>query len=195
MYSYINGKIKQLRENHLIIENNSIGYSINTSANTLNSCHLNEDMTIHTYLYVREDHISLFGFSTVEELDFFEILIKVSGVGPKAALSILSLSDVNTLKFSIYNGDSKFISKASGIGKKTAEKIIIELKDKVKDDFAAVEYATFENVETEGFDFVIEALTSLGFNANEAKKAIKTIDVSNLSEDEIIKIALKKIGS
>jgi Holliday junction DNA helicase RuvA len=152
-------------------------------------------MTIHTYLYVREDHISLFGFSTVEELDFFEILIKISGVGPKAALSILSLSDVNTLKFSIYNGDSKFIAKASGIGKKTAEKIIIELKDKVKDDFAAVEYATFENIETEGFDFVIEALTSLGFNANEAKKAIKTIDVSNLSEDEIIKIALKKIGS
>jgi len=128
MYSYIIGKIKQIKDHHLIIENNGIGYSINTSSNSINSVVMNEETTLYTSLYVREDILSLFGFSSVLELELFEILIKISGVGPKAALSILSLADVNTLKYSIFNGDSKFIAQASGIGKKTAEKIIIELK-------------------------------------------------------------------
>ncbi|MBN2286212.1 MAG: Holliday junction branch migration protein RuvA [Tissierellales bacterium] len=195
MYSYIIGKIKQIKDHHLIIENNGIGYSINTSSNSINSVVMNEETTLYTSLYVREDILSLFGFSSVLELELFEILIKISGVGPKAALSILSLADVNTLKYSIFNGDSKFIAQASGIGKKTAEKIIIELKDKIKDDFIGTESTSFVHREDSKLDFVTEALAALGFNPNEARMILKGIDTANLSEDELIKLALKKIGS
>src|SRR5665648_23863 len=108
MYSYIKGIVKHIRENHMIIENNNIGYSINTSANSIKNCKINDENTLFTHLYVREDIISLFGFVSVQELELFENLIKISGVGPKAALSILSLADVNTIKYSIFNGDFKF---------------------------------------------------------------------------------------
>lgn len=195
MYSYIKGTIKAATDNHLILENSGMGFSINTSMNTVRNSSLNEEVTIHTYLYVREDIISIYGFLTVQELELFKNLIKISGVGPKAGLSILSLADVNTLKYSIFNGDYKFISKASGIGKKTAEKIIIELKDKVKNEFSESEVNIGIEYPTQDSEFLIEALMSLGFNSNEAKKALNTIDRTNLTEDEVIKIALKKIGS
>jgi Holliday junction DNA helicase RuvA len=195
MYSYIKGIIKSSSENHMVIENNGIGYSINTSMNTVRNSKLNEEGTVHTYLYVREDIISIYGFATVQELELFRNLIKISGVGPKAGLSILSLADANTLKYSIFNGDYKFISKASGIGKKTAEKIIIELKDKVKDEFSGSEINVGIEYPTQDSEFLMEALVSLGFNSNEAKKALNAIDRTNLSEDEVLKIALKKIGS
>jgi Holliday junction DNA helicase RuvA len=195
MYSYIKGIIKASKENHLVLENNGIGYSINTSMNTVRNSVLNEETTVHTYLYVREDIISIYGFATVQELELFKNLIKISGVGPKAGLSILSLSDVNTLKYSIFNGDYKFISKASGIGKKTAEKIIIELKDKVKDEFAGVEVNAGMEFTLQDSEFLVEALASLGFSSNEAKKALGAIDRTNLTDDEVLKIALKKIGS
>jgi Holliday junction DNA helicase RuvA len=195
MYSYIKGIIKASSENHMVIENNGIGYSINTSMNTVRNSKLNEEGTVHTYLYVREDIISIYGFATVQELELFRNLIKISGVGPKAGLSILSLADANTLKYSIFNGDYKFISKASGIGKKTAEKIIIELKDKVKDEFSGSEINVGIEYPTQDSEFLMEALVSLGFNSNEAKKALNAIDRTNLSEDEVLKIALKKIGS
>ena len=192
MYSYIKGILKASSENHLVIENNGIGYSINTSMNTVRNSVINDETTVHTYLYVREDIISIYGFATVQELELFKNLIKISGVGPKAGLSILSLSDVNTLKYSIYNGDYKFISKASGIGKKTAEKIIIELKDKVKDEFAGVDINTGMEFPVENNEFLVEALVSLGFNSNEAKKALGAIDKTNLTDNEVLKIALKK---
>jgi|LGVF01.2.fsa_nt_gb Holliday junction DNA helicase RuvA len=195
MYSYIKGIIKASSENHMVIENNGIGYSINTSMNTVRNSKLNEEGTVYTYLYVREDIISIYGFATVQELELFRNLIKISGVGPKAGLSILSLADANTLKYSIFNGDYKFISKASGIGKKTAEKIIIELKDKVKDEFSGSEINVGIEYPTQDSEFLMEALVSLGFNSNEAKKALNAIDRTNLSEDEVLKIALKKIGS
>lgn len=195
MYSYIKGTIKSSSENHLILENNGIGYSINTSMNTVRNSKLNEEATVHTYLYVREDILSIYGFASIQELELFKNLIKISGVGPKAGLSILSLADVNTLKYSIFNGDYKFISKASGIGKKTAEKIIIELKDKVKDEFSGSEINVGIEYPAQDSEFLMEALTSLGFNSNEAKKALGAIDRTNLTEDEVLKIALKKIGS
>ncbi|SHI67532.1 Holliday junction DNA helicase subunit RuvA [Dethiosulfatibacter aminovorans DSM 17477] len=195
MYSYIKGTIKSSSENHLVIENGGIGYSINTSMNTVRNSKLNEEATVHTYLYVREDIISIYGFASIQELELFKNLIKISGVGPKAGLSILSLSDVNTLKYSIFNGDYKFISKASGIGKKTAEKIIIELKDKVKDEFSGSEINVGIEYPAQDSEFLMEALTSLGFNSNEAKKALNAIDRTGLTDDQVLKIALKKMGS
>ncbi len=195
MYSYIKGIVKAIRENHLIVDNNNIGYSVNTSANTLKDCTINDEVTIYTYLYVREDILSLYGFGSPEELGLFEILIRISGVGPKAALSILSLADVSTLKYSIFTGDHKFISKASGIGKRTAEKIILELKDKIKDEFAGI---TMDNGLTDAvtsYDTVTDAMVSLGFTLGEARNVLKNIDKTNKTEDEIIKLALKKIGN
>jgi Holliday junction DNA helicase RuvA len=195
MYSYIKGMVKSIRENHLIVDNNSIGYSINTSANTLKDCAINDQVTIYTHLYVREDIITLYGFASPEELGLFEILIRISGVGPKAALSILSLADVSTIKYSIFIGDHKFISKASGIGKRTAEKIILELKDKIKDEFAGITMDPGLTDSVTSYDTVTDALVSLGFTLGEARSVLKNIDKTGKTEDEIIKLALKKIGN
>lgn len=195
MYSYIKGMVKSIRENHLIVDNNSIGYSINTSANTLKDCAINDQVTIYTHLYVREDIINLYGFASPEELGLFEILIRISGVGPKAALSILSLADVSTLKYSIFTGDHKFISKASGIGKRTAEKIILDLKDKIKDEFAGITVDPGLTDSVTSYDTVTDALVSLGFTLGEARSVLKNIDKTGKTEDEIIKLALKKIGN
>lgn len=195
MYSYIKGIVKSIKENHLIIDNNGIGYSISTSANTIKDFTLNDQATIYTHLYVREDLIALYGFGSPEELGLFEILIRISGVGPKAALAILSLADVGTLKYSIFSGDHKFISKASGIGKRTAEKIILELKDKIKDEFSGIVMDRGLADTVTSYDTVTDALVSLGFTLGEARNVLKGIDKTDKSEDEIIKLALKKIGN
>ncbi|HCX04096.1 MAG TPA: Holliday junction branch migration protein RuvA, partial [Clostridiales bacterium] len=129
MISYIQGTVSKIDEELIIVETNNIGYGIFTSLNTIDSINLNEEIKVHTHLYVREDKINLFGFLTEEELDMFEKLIKISGVGPKAAIAILSISKVKTLKREIANENINYLKKASGIGKKTAGKIVLELKD------------------------------------------------------------------
>ena len=123
MISYLQGIVTKIEEELIIIESNNIGYGIFTSLNTIDNINLNEEIKIHTHLYVREDKINLFGFLTEEELDMFENLIKISGVGPKAAIAILSISNVKNLKREIANENIDYLKKASGIGKKTAGKI------------------------------------------------------------------------
>src|SRR6056297_4209435 len=131
MISYIQGTVEKIEDELIIVESNNIGHGIFTSLNTIDNVSLKEEIKIHTHLYVREDKINLFGFLTEEELMMFESLIKISGVGPKAAIAILSISSVNILKREIANENINYLKKASGIGKKTAGKIILELKDKV----------------------------------------------------------------
>jgi Holliday junction DNA helicase RuvA len=194
MYGYIKGYVKKIKENQLIIENQGIGYLIHTSSNTLRDSVLNHEATVYTHLYVREDMIQLYGFISEEALVLFEQLIKISGVGPKAALAILSLSDVPQIKQAIAQGNHVFISKASGIGKKTSERIIIELKDKLKADVLDTDLPQSDSVTSVYYDNVLEALVSLGFNPSEVQSILKRIDQTNLTEDEVIKLALKKLG-
>ena len=132
MFNYIKGEIIEKFENQVIIENNGIGYEFNVSMNTRDMCGIIGDIVkMHTFLSVKEDGISLFGFYSLEEKNLFLNLITVSGVGPKSALQILSGGQLSELNIAISTGDVGYLAKIKGIGKKTAERIVVELKDKV----------------------------------------------------------------
>ena len=187
------GTVEKIEDDLIIIESNNIGYGIFTSLNTIDSVGLKEEIKIHTHLYVREDKINLFGFLSEEELNMFESLIKISGVGPKAAIAILSISRVNILKREIANENINYLTKASGIGKKTAGKIVLELKDKMDVVFDDSESVDIGN--TPSGKFIEDALVQLGFNKPEIRKALSKIKTEGKEENEIIKEALKLMGN
>ncbi|MDF2676405.1 MAG: Holliday junction ATP-dependent helicase ruvA [Bacillota bacterium] len=198
MISFIKGEVVKKGLDYIILENNNMGYFINTSLNTLNNLSEGEKACIFTYLHIREDILQLYGFLSVEEIDMFKKLITVNGVGPKAGLAVLSTYDVNTVKAIILKDDAVKMSKVPGVGKKTASKIILELKDKVgKLDNINHDDEYFDEIkiidDKNEISDLIDALTSLGFNQFEAKKVLDEIDIKNKSENEIIKEALKKI--
>ncbi len=189
MIAHIQGKILEKNNKFLIIEANSVGYLIFTSTHTLSSSpSIGEMFSLWTYLAVRENALDLYGFQTIDEKNFFELLISVSGIGPKNALSILSIAPMETLKKAIATGDMSYMTKVSGIGKKTAEKIVVELRDKL----ASLGHND-ESGALKGEADVILALMSLGYTQNESRNATKEIDHS-LSTNEKIKQALKILG-
>ena len=132
MYAYFIGKITYMTADSVVLEVNNIGYNIKVSAQTIqNLGHLSGEVKLYTYTYVKEDALGLFGFLTREELELFKMMLTVNGIGPKGALSILSTLSVDTLRFAILSGDAKSIAKAPGVGAKSAERLIIDLKDKI----------------------------------------------------------------
>lgn len=200
MISYIKGILEDMTEESVILENNGIGYEIKVTGRMLMKLpKRGSQMKIYTYLYVREDAIGLFGFATREELQTFQLLIAISGIGPKAGLAILSTLSVEELRFAVLSQDVKTISKTPGIGKKSAERLIIELKDKMKLEDALHweeelieqgEEATKENSHTE----VTLALVSLGYSNSDALRAIQAVEGSNAMDTEtLLKHALKKL--
>lgn len=198
MIDFIKGKIEYIGQDHVVIENNSIGYKVLTSAYTVADLNGKSDNAIvYTQMIVREDDISLCGFSTRAELKVFDLLRTVKGVGTKVALGILSSLPYVQLLNVLSAGDVTSLTRAPGIGKKTAQRIILELKDKVdkSDEFKSLESIDFEkniiNMNTEN-DEAIEALVSLGYSKVEAQKAMKGID-DNLPIEEMIKQALKML--
>ncbi len=134
MYSYITGKVVSKTDSSIVLDNNGIGYELGVSGNTLFDVEYGEIAKIYTYLYVREDEMSLYGFSRLDEKNLFLRLIEVSGIGPKMAMQILSGYDLKTLTMAIASGDIKTLAKIKGLGKKTAELLIVSLKDHVADD-------------------------------------------------------------
>ncbi len=206
MFYYISGKLARLDPAYAVIDAGGVGYRLTISASTYSqmpphrSVSEKPDVTLYSYMAVREDGIELFGFATEEELDSFKMLITVSGVGPKAAISILSLLSPQKLAVAICTDDKKTISKASGIGPKTAARIVLELKDKLKkvtvldgedisdsDDLAAISGVADKRADA------ISALTVLGYTRGEAESVIRKIDTASLEVDDIIKEALKKL--
>lgn len=197
MYEYIKGKYIGINKDYIVIDNNGIGYKIFTSGNTIaNMPKTGEEVLIYLIQIVRQDFIGLYGFLTKEELEMFSKLLTINGVGAKASLSLLSISTVNNLKYAIITGDEKTIVKAPGIGKKTAQRIILELKDKFKVD----EVQEYDNenddvtINVEDKNKRIEeakyALISLGYSEKEADKAIDNVD-KNESIENIIKSCLR----
>ena len=154
---------------------------------------------LHTYLQVKEDGVALFGFLSEEELQIFKLLITVSGIGPKGALAVLSVMDADGLRFAIISGDAKAIAKAPGVGAKTAERVIIDLKDKVsiEDTFMQKESPAYETSGQGAGDVLkeaAEALTALGYPASDALKAVKQVEnAENMEVEELLKQALKKL--
>ncbi|MBQ6820360.1 MAG: Holliday junction branch migration protein RuvA [Clostridium sp.] len=197
MYEYIIGKYKGINRDYVIVENNGIGYKIFTSGATMSSMpKINEEVTLYLEQIVREDFIGLYGFDTKEELEMFKLLISINGVGSKAALSLLSISRINNLRYAIMMGDDKHLCKAPGIGKKTAGRIILELKDKIrKEDLVQNSdgIEEFENLIPESANNIAEALgalLALGYSEKEAEMAIKKVNKDDTLEN-IIKSCLK----
>jgi len=191
MISYIKGEVVKKGIDYLILDNNNIGYYINTSFSTLEKISEKEKIIILTYMHIREDIIALYGFLTSDEIDLFKKLIIVNGIGPRAGLSVLSTYEANTVKEIILKEDVSRLSKVPGIGKKTASKIILELKDKVG---TVEELQGSEIVVSSEMSDMIDALTSLGFNYAEVKKTLGNMELSGKSENDIIKEALKNMN-
>lgn len=199
MIGYIKGTIEGIYKDYVIIDNQGIGYIVFTSHMMLEQVSLHQEKKLFTYMNVREDEMSLYGFSTLEELDYFKLLISVNGIGPKAALAILSVLTVKDLALAIMSGDSKAISKANGVGAKGANRVIMELKDKINiDDYFETDGGTeVVNAGITGSDSVqdtVLALVSLGYSESEALMAVKKVEHANeLEADALLKAALKKM--
>ena len=205
MFYYISGKLAHLDPAFAVIDAGGVGYKLTISAATHaqmpphRSVSEKPVVTLYTYMAVREDGIELFGFAGEDELDSFKLLISVSGVGPKAAISILSLLSPQKLALAVCTDDKKTISKANGVGPKTAARIVLELKDKLKaEGFSPADEADHNDMSdifssSDKRSDAISALSVLGYTRSEAESVIKKIDITNLEVDDIIKEALKRL--
>lgn len=196
MYSYIKGTIEELYLDHIVIDNNNIGYRINVSSNTLKDLQLGNMAKIYTKLIVREDDMSLCGFSTKEELEMFELLTSVSKIGPKVGLGILSFASPRQLGAYIVSEDIAKMSKAPGVGKKTAERIILELKDKIDKQNIEFEPTLLSQAPVAvSQDEAVDALIALGYSTAEAKEAVDKCKKTGLNTENIIKKSLSYLMS
>ena len=201
MITYIKGRLEEVDTEQIVIDRGGIGYRIMVPASlTQRLLNVGTDIKIYTYMHVREDAIQLFGFLTKADLDMFKLLITVNGIGPRGALGVLSVLSASDLKFAILAGDAKTISSAPGIGKKTAEKTILELKDKVKlEDAFEEKLEEAEQKENEDGQQVVrqdatEALVALGYSQTDALKAIRSIEITpGMDAEQLLKLSLKKL--
>lgn len=189
MISYIKGKVIFKSESFIIVSTGNVGYKIFIMSD-LNE--IGQEVELFTYLNVREDVLALYGFLEYKELELFEHLISISGIGPKAGMGILSLADPETIKVAIAKGDSSILTKVSGIGKKTAERVILELRNKFS--ISDIENIEDKTKEIGDYSDTVEALVSLGYSSVEAKKALSNISPEIKDVSERIKMALKELG-
>jgi len=199
MFYYLEGLVAEIQPYLAVIDCGGVGYACKTTNNTLAALKKGQKGKVYTYLHVAEGIFDLYGFATPNELASFRLLLGVSGVGPKAALAILSTGTPEMLAMSIVTGDEKFLTAAPGIGKKIAQRIILELKDKMaKETASGLDFsggkgvsapAVFSNKATEA----AQALAVLGYTTQEVQIALKGVDVENLPLEEIIRQSLKKM--
>ena len=190
MIGSIRGKMGLKTEKFILVETGGVGYKINISPDTLSkTSKIGDDIFLFIHTHVREDALDLYGFLNQEELEFFEMLINVSGIGPKGALAILGIASIETLRKAIGTGDTSYLTKISGIGKKTAEKIIIELRDKISNKNTSEKEGSSLQDELD----VLEALKSLGYSQNEAREALKKVS-PDANTNTKIREALKILG-
>ena len=203
MLSYIIGEVAEISADTVVIENNGIGFNIKTSAITIDSLPPVGDMVrIYTYLHVREDAMQIFGFLSKDELEVFKLLLNVNGIGPKGALGILSAISTDDLRFAVLSDDVNLIKSCPGVGAKTAQKLIIELKDKLRLEDAfemAVNNNNKKNTVQDNTVIVmneaVEALVSLGYSSKDAIAAVKKVEnIQNKNSEQILKEALKGLA-
>ena len=201
MISYIKGELTEVFEDTVVVETNGIGYNIRVPGSVLDRLpSVGSSVRIYTYLYVKEDAMNLFGFLNRDDLSVFKLLLNVSGIGPKGALAILSTIGPDDLRFAVLSEDVKTISSAPGIGAKTAKRLIIELKDKLKlvevfeTALANKEKASSENDVLLARNEAVEALVALGYASAQAMKAVQQVENAEEKDSEqILKEALKKL--
>ena len=193
LISYIKGTVAYKGKDSVVIENHGIGYQIKVPSRVLEGVNSGEEAMLHTYLYVREDQLALFGFSSIQELETFQI-------GPKAALSVLSTMSVEDLYYAVFSEDAKSIAKTPGIGPKGAKRMIIELKDKLNledlESVSGTEEAAPQSSSTEGDSIAdtVQALVALGYSNGEAYRAVHSVpEAEKLDAEQLLKEALKKV--
>lgn len=199
MIAYLIGKVADITEDNLVVEVGHIGYNVRIPGSVAALLPpVGEEVKIYTYTSVREDAIQLFGFLTKDDLDMYKQLITVSGIGPKGGLSVLSAMSADELRMAVIAQDAKAIAKAPGVGNKTAQRIILELKDKIslEDTFVTRESiavpgqgAGTESARSEA----VEALTALGYSASDALRAVKAVEREDMDVEALLKAALKKM--
>ncbi len=191
MISHITGEVILKNDKFVIIDVSGVGYKVYISIDSIRKIGVKgEKVNLWTYLSVRENVLDLYGFMNYAEVDLFEMLIGISGVGPKSALGIMGVAPLDTLKSAIASGDTSYLTKVSGIGKKNAEKIILELRDKL----GAIESESKTGVFSADTD-VIDALQALGYSATEAREALKEVPKETTGASKKITEALKHLGS
>lgn len=203
MISFLRGIVAQVSPDRVIVEVGGVGFEVLVSVRDASDMPpAGEEVKIHTYMSVSEDAIRLYGFLSQDDLNVYKTLISVSGVGPKAALGILGAMSANDIRFAVFSDDDKALSRAPGIGAKTAKKLILELKDKLKledaiqsgDDFTTPSTASSAVVDAELTD-AVQALTALGYSNSEALRAVRKVKVTEgMETQDILKQALKLIG-
>lgn len=192
MYYYISGTVVSRQDGFVVIDNGGIGYKIFTSETTRTSLRDSGEAVLYTYLHVREDIFDLYGFATNDERNMFLQLLSVSGVGPKAALAILSVMPPNSVALAVITNDAKLLTKAAGVGAKMAQRIILELKDKLKNAEILPAEITEEISITDSQSEAVSALMVLGYSQNDAKHAVAKTDAS-LPTEEIVRHALTNL--
>lgn len=195
MYNYFYGEIVDIFENNVVIDVNGVGYELAVSKFTLAECQIGQKQKLYAYLQVKEDGISLFGFATNEEKNMFLRLISVSGVGCKVALAVLSGMDSNSLAIAIFNGDTSLLTKIKGLGKKTAERLVLELKEKVVVDANSIELPILNNLDvplTKEMQNAVAVLVSLGKSQADAEKLVDAASkLGATTAEELINMAFR----
>ncbi len=203
MYAYIKGELAEKNIDHIVVEAGGIGYLIYVPAQSIDYLPDEGDqIKVYTYLYIREDAMVLYGFLTKDDLEIFKMLIVVRGIGPKGGLGILSTLSADDLRFAILSGDSKTISKAPGIGAKTAQRVIIDLKDKMSLEEAfekkldnnadGVQKTLNSSIKNDA----VMALSALGYSSAESLKAVSKVDITDdMDVEDVLKLALKNMSS
>ena len=203
MIGFVRGIVEYISEELAVIDVNGVGYNVHISADTASKLPgLGEEAKLYTFTSVREDAIWLYGFRTRQDLEIFKKVITVSGIGPKGALSILSVMDADTLRYAISSGDKKAIAKAPGIGPKMAERLILELKDKISIDDEMIDREIAQTAagsnpfaaDNPQIREAVEALVALGYGQTESLKAVSSIaNIESLDSGAILKAALKRM--
>ena len=201
MIAYLKGTLEEVGEDYILVEVNNIGYQVKVSLRVIEGLpSLGKEIKIHTYTYVREDMIALYGFGSKEDLSMFLLLLGVNGVGPKGALGLLSSFSAYDLQMAIISQDAKTIAKAPGIGAKTAQRMILELKDKVslEDTLEQMAEGKTESINIGELERskaeAVEALTALGYSPAESMKAVKAVEMTEeMNSEALLKAALKHL--
>lgn len=201
MYSYMKGELVEILDETIVLEVNNIGYNIHIPASMIDSFHgTGQKVKVYTYFHVKEDSMKLYGFLTRDDLNIFKLLLGVNGIGPKGALAILTVMTPDDLRFAVLGEDAKTIAKAPGIGNKTAQRLILELKDKLnlEDAFEAKSNHVAEEagISASGAKSeAVQALTALGYSSTEALKAVNGVELTaDITVEEVLKAALKQMA-
>lgn len=194
MFEFIIGKIVSIHTDFIVIQNNGIGYRVYSSSNSMSNLKIGkDDQLLYTQLIVREDSAIIIGFASEDEMAMFNLLLMVSKIGPKIALGILSSLSPNQIRIAILNKNVDELSKCPGIGKKTAERMIVELKDRIDPSSVTAENETINDINND-YNESLEALVSLGYSKYEAENVLRDIDTKDMDLEMIIKEGLKRLS-